>query len=314
MKELSTADVESLVQNKYQVNPLSLSYIGGGFYGRVFLVKLAVPPYEVIIKCYLQEGLHRKEQAQLALLAKHGTLLMPRIYEVHDHNAQIPFDALFMEYIDGVNGGGVREWPTESKLRVANEIVDNLIAYHQVVNPAGFGEIGGAHFEKDWRVYYKRHVEVTVNKARIMVETGKLPPQVHQIAVRAYKQYEEIFSIPVEQACLIHGDYNTWNILLHPDLTSVAAAIDPYKCSYADPELDLYQLNQANGKELGLLELYRAKRKLSPNAEVKMALYRLFTEIMHYYDADAVGTEPVLLAEAEQLAEEMERWSLISKG
>lgn len=40
MKELSTTDVESLVQNKYQVNPLSLSYIGGGFYGRVFLVKL----------------------------------------------------------------------------------------------------------------------------------------------------------------------------------------------------------------------------------------------------------------------------------
>ena len=91
--------------------------------------------------------------------------------------------------------------------------------------------------------------------------------------------------MPVESACLIHGDYTTWNIMLNEELTEATALIDPFGCMWADRELELYQLENVNGKDYRLLERYRAAVPLSPNFEVKNCFYRLFTEIMHYHDA-----------------------------
>ena len=91
--------------------------------------------------------------------------------------------------------------------------------------------------------------------------------------------------MPIERASLIHGDYNTWNILLDKEKTCVTAFLDPFGCCWADSEFDLYQLDNANGKEFGLLQCYAKKKKLSSNFYEKRCFYELFTEINHYYDS-----------------------------
>lgn len=99
----------------------------------------------------------------------------------------------------------------------------------------------------------------------------------------AVAQFDTVFSQPIRQASLIHGDYNMWNVLVDKKACAVTAVIDPCNCMWADSEMDLYQLNNANGKYLGLLEAYAKKRPLSENFNAKCAFYELFTEIEHYY-------------------------------
>ena len=66
---------------------------------------------------------------------------------------------------------------------------------------------------------------------------------------------------------------------------SVSAVIDPFGSLWADSEYDLYQLNNANGVKLGLLESYASKRRLSENCLQKMAFYELFNSVEHYYES-----------------------------
>jgi len=104
---------------------------------------------------------------------------------------------------------------------------------------------------------------------------------------------------------LIHGDYNTWNVILDDDLTCVKAVIDPFNCCWADSELDLYQLNNANGKYYGLLDIYSAKFPLSENFPLKTSFYEFVSEINHYYDAKVDVRRSQVPEEAIELEKQM---------
>lgn len=278
--------VEQLTGKYYGQKPVSVISLGGGFYGRVFLAQLNSEPYRVVIKIYLSNGLNKKEEEQLKILSKYASIRMPRVYFNHHADTEISVDALFMEYIEGINAGSISDITPLDRDNIANQIVDNLIGYHQVVHLEGFGEINGERYEKDWRVYYRKKAYSIYHKSIEMHREEKINDTVYGIVQRAYENYDKIFYLPIESARLIHGDYNTWNILLKRDLTEAAAVIDPFNCCWADPEFDLYQLDNANGKYLGLLNKYKAKMELSNNFEIKNSFYELFTEIMHFYDAD----------------------------
>lgn len=107
---------------------------------------------------------------------------------------------------------------------------------------------------------------------------------------------------------MIQGDYNMWNVMLDKDQSAAAAVIDPFNFCWADSELDLYQLNNANGKYFGLLENYRSKIPLSKNFEVKNSFYELFTEIMHFYDANVDVSHSNIKDEANQLRIQMKKY------
>ena len=277
---------EKLTEKYYGQKPLSIAPLGGGFYGRVFLAELSRAPYKAVIKIYLYSGLNEREAAQLKILAGNSVIRMPEVYFIHHSDNEIPVDALLMEYIDGINAGGNIDLAPEIREKIADQMVDNLIACHRTIHPEGFGEINAGPYEKDWRVCFRRKADTIFPKAADMYAKGKISDSVYGTVQKAYQNFDRIFSQPVDTARLIHGDYNTWNILLNNEATECAAVIDPFNCSWADSELDLYQLNNANGKYYGLLDKYRAKVPLSSNFEIKNCFYELFTEIMHYYDAD----------------------------
>ena len=119
--------------------------------------------------------------------------------------------------------------------------------------------------------------------AESLAQKGQLTPFMADTVKRAYAQFDRIFYLPITEAVLVHGDYNMWNILVDKKECRVSGVIDPFGCMWADSEFDLYQLNNVNGKHLGLLEAYASKRGLSENCMQKMAFYELFNSVEHYY-------------------------------
>lgn len=270
----------------------SIRSLGGGFYGQVFL---AVADEGIVVKLYLFPNLARREALQLETLARLGKARMPRVYFVSD-------DALLMEYIPGENAGHVKEIPEPSRVRVAEEIVESLVAWHSVRHPEGFGELDAPAFEKDFRDLYYPVAAAVRGKAQILHERGALDRQAMAVFDHSLGRFRDIFSLPIRDARLIHGDYNTWNVLLAEDLSHMRAVIDPFGCSWADPEFDLYQLDNANGKMYGLHELYRKRQTLSDNYPQKRAFYELYTELNHFYDAGVSLQKSNIPAQAGTLA------------
>lgn len=280
--------IHKAILKYYGVQPKSMKELGGGFYGRVFLVSLDCEPFEVVLKLYLFPQLAIKEAQQIKMLSQYAILKMPDIYElfVKDQTG-FAYDILFMEYIKGVNAGkfDVSELPEMSRNAICEHITDNLIAFHNVVNTQGFGQLYAEKHCSQWQEYYYPIAEKIVGKAKILLEKGQISKGVFWVFEQSLKQFEQIFYLPITQARLIHGDYNTWNVMLDEKRSHAVAVIDPFNCCWADSEFDLYQLDNANGKGYGLLKRYSQKMPLSENFEAKRCFYELYTEINHYYDS-----------------------------
>lgn len=285
--------------------------LGGGFYGRAWYLTLQGGGVPVVVKAYRFPELHRRERDQLKMLKKHALLRVPETYFVHDGDGEIPMDLLVMEYLPGRNAGLVENLPQRDLDHIGGQIVDNLLALHGVGHPAGFGELKSGKYQPDWNRYYHTAALSHLEKARALFERRELSRETFETCCLALEHYDGIFSLPVESARLIHGDYTTWNIMLNESLTEATALIDPFGCMWADPELDLYQLNNVNGRDYKLLERYRAAVPLSPNFEVKYRFYELFTEIMHYHDASVPVAKSHIPEQAASLHRAMAEFGIL---
>ena len=305
------AYVNAVIEEHYHTLPLSVKALGGGFYGRVFLAVLPEAPFRVVIKLYLYPGLALQEETQLNLLHRTALLPMPKVYFVRVNDSLIPYDALAMEFLEGINAGGEIRLSREYMKKLGAVMIDNLIAWHNTCNPGGFGKINAPSPEKDWLSCYRRKAGEDLKKAEILYRSGKLEKDVFSLMDRAYERIDDIFYLPVTKASLIHGDYNTWNLLLSEDLSRVSGVIDPFNCCFADAEMDLYQLDNANGRDYGLLEQYSQRVQLSENFALKNCFYELFTELMHYHDAHVDPIVPRVAEEAEALRIQLVRFGII---
>lgn len=306
--------IKSVIWKRYNVNIEKITPMGGGFYGRVFLVEMPCEPNKIIIKLYLIPGFSQNEYRQIEVLSKSALLKMPKLYWTEPIQENVKYEVLAMEYIRGLNAGEVsaENLAEESRKNISEEIVNNLLAYHQTINPAGFGLIGSEAFADEWCSYYRPIAHSILAKAKLMLEQGKMYPEAFRIMELAIEHYDDIFYLPVKEACLIHGDYNMWNIMVDESKEHACAVIDPFNCCYADCEYDLYQLDNANGKAFGLLNLYMEKQPVSENFRLKRAFYELFTEINHYFDANVDMREYNLIpGQAKALYDVMCEWEIV---
>ena len=84
--------------------PSEIKYLGGGFYGRAFQIKLSKEPEYAVVKLYLYPDLCAKEARQLELLSLHARLKVPKVYKIFKaEDISSGFDALIMEYVEGIN-------------------------------------------------------------------------------------------------------------------------------------------------------------------------------------------------------------------
>lgn len=302
----------SIIQKFYQSVPKNIIALGGGFYGRVFRAELNEAPFNAVVKIYLCPGLAAREALQLQTLARYAIVSMPAVYFTHMADTDIPHDALVMEYIPGINAG-TTEPPSDKKIRerIADTIVDNLIAYHRTVNPKGFGDINADTFEPVWQTWYRPRAEASLFKAERLYQKGAVSEDTIVTVRSAYSHFDKIFYLPVKEARLIHSDYNTWNVLLHENGTRVEAVIDPFNACWADAEMDLFQLNNANGRSYRLLPLYQSKFGVSENFWLKNSFYELFSEISHFHDANVDLKHSNIPAQAYELRKQMNDFGLL---
>ena len=278
--------IRNLVHEHFGREPTEIKALGGGFYGRAFSVAIDRPPFTIVVKVYMYDGIARNEYVQLRMLARHALLKVPEVYHLHIKQGDSDHDALLMEHIEGLNAGHQNTLADDAIDRIADRIVDNLIAFHSVEHADGFGALESEAFEQDWRDWYRRDVRMVYKKAIALRDRGKLDNDIFATVELAVERFDQIFYLPITDARLIHGDYNAWNIMVNTEASDAIAVIDPFNCSWADPEFDLYQLDNANGRYLSLLDRYREKVALTENFAQKNSFYKLFTEIMHHHDAN----------------------------
>ena len=277
-KKVLESQVVSVVSDCFHTQPTGIKYLGGGFYGKVFLAAFDKPPYQAVVKLYKFDDMNKREALQLETLAQHSTLKMPHVYHVHEKTA------LVMEFLQGVNAGFQFALSAKTRDRIGGQIIENLLAYHAAPHE-GYGELDAGNYNASWHDHYREVMKSTLKKGEVLLASGQIKQKTFDVCHYALERYDSIFQVEPEGAGLVHGDYNTLNILLDEDKRNAVAVIDPFNCSWADPEYDLYQLKKLTGKSFGLLEKYKQQHTLSPNYECKIKCYELFTEIAHYHDA-----------------------------
>ncbi|MBQ7295709.1 MAG: aminoglycoside phosphotransferase family protein [Clostridia bacterium] len=274
--------LKNIIHKEIGSLPHSVKRIGGGYYADVY--KFDYQNSEpIIVKVYKSAGVMQSEISQIELLGRHSLFPMPKVLFSHLANKEYDKDFIIMNYLEGENGGNIFYLSKAKRERLANQVIDNLIAFHSVKSPDGFGEVGSKKRYEVWNEYYKEKAATILDMALQLKNKGELSEYAYNIMQKAVTQFDKIFYLPITEACLIHGDYNMWNIMVNKQRCKVTAVIDPCGCMWADSEYDLYQLNNANGKHLHLFEVYARKKQLSENCLEKMAFYELFTEIEHYY-------------------------------
>ena len=242
-----------------------------------------------------------KESSQIKLLSEYALFPMPEVLWTHNADGIFPLDILAMNHLEGKNGGHIFFLNTSKRRKIAEQVIDNLLAFHNVHNPLGFGEIDTDQYCKTFNEYYIKKANSILNMAKKLNEDNRLSDYVLDTVNKAVLNFDKIFYLPITEASLIHGDYNMWNIMVDKKNCKVTAIIDPCGCMWADSEYDLYQLNNANGKHLKLFETYRQKKKLSENCLQKMAFYELFTEIEHYYNSGYPIIQKLIKKQADNL-------------
>ncbi len=295
MKEL-----QSYVVKKTGGDDGTFKRIGGGFYADVyFFDRNGKEPQ--IIKVYKSGGIILKEVAQIKTLSEYALYPMPEVLWTHIADDEFSKDILAMNCLEGENGGNAFYLNPSKRIKLAEQVIDNLIAFHNVHNSDGFGEIDGDKYYETFNEYYKEKAVAILNMANKLKEDGQLTEYVLSVVRNAVENFDKIFCLPITESSLIHGDYNMWNIMIDKKNCKVTAVIDPCGCMWADSEYDLYQLNNANGKHLKLFETYAKKKKLSENCLQKMAFYELFTEIEHYYNSGYPVQQKLIKKQADNL-------------
>lgn len=254
----------------------SVRQINQGFYGYVYLVEH--DGKRLIAKVYKQEGCMEREARQLEMLRKYALTRVPEIIAVLPQRNNGRFDVLLMEHLPGVNAGSIKIKDQARKNRFADEVIDNLLAIHEVSSPDGFGDYVTGSFQPSWEGYY--HAVITPMHQAL--SQSKISRRIAALADELYERFPQFFISPVRENHLIHGDYNLWNLMVDPQTERLSGMIDPFGSCFADRELELFQLENSNGDFYHLLENYAHKVPLSDQFEAKKYYYRFWDDVKHY--------------------------------
>lgn len=272
-------NVIRIFESAFHKKCVSAKQINQGFYGWVFLIE-ADDNIKVIAKVYKHNGYIDTEISQLEMMRKYALVKVPEVYSASYEKDNGCFDVLFMEYINGVNAGAIDITDEKEKLAFSNQVVENLLAIHQVSNPKGFGSYIDNDYDLNWENYYKSHITKLYNvmhNRRFWLFSKKSADLMELL----YENFDKVFCEPVSESHLIHGDYNLWNLIADPESNKLIGMTDPFGSSFADSELDLFQLTNADGDKYSLLDNYKSHIQLSENFEMKNAYYFFWDDIKH---------------------------------
>lgn len=219
-----------------------------------------------------------REAKQLGMLRKYALTRVPEIVAELPQNSNGYFDILLMERLPGVNAGSFKIREIAQRERFADEVIENLLAIHEITSTNGFGDYTTGEFFSCWTDYYHNLI-APMHSALV---NSQISRRIADLADELYNFFPAVFNTPVQESHLIHGDYNLWNLMIDPKTEHLIGMIDPFGSCFADRELELFQLENSYGNDYHLLEHYTNMIRLSDNFDAKKHYYRFWDDVKHY--------------------------------
>lgn len=302
--------IVEIVNSKLGAETKSINVIGTGAVGKVYKLVIDKEPYNVAIKFAENRYLMDEEVKNIEFIRSKIDIKLPKVYFTYKDNETEDFNIICMQVFDGVSAGSINyTWKSNSsKIKLANQIVDNLLKLHSVKNDK-FGAIDGEQFE-DWFEYYKTFSENILKFAEKVKTEGKLSVYVYDTLKSAYNNYDKIFDEPIGEPTLMHGDYWVPNLIVDKKTLDLIGVVDPFNVQWADRDYDLFPLVVGAGIKLKLYEIYKEKAHISDKCDLKNEYYALFSE-MYWYSIKGSISHNFLKYKSKLLRKQMKRFGLI---
>lgn len=262
-----------LINEAFGIQPCDAREYSEGTFGIVWEALLPSEPRRVIVKWQKSIGRGLLEKRQLEELRKYSVVKVPEVYYYHAATDDLPFDALVMEYIEGVPASEIDDPEHDAAERLAHDLVDILLSWHTVRNPLGYGDLDGPYYQK-WTDHYGKRIAIYHSTLHSMGNAA--PVAMLDMADSAADITEDVLGSRCDQAVLIHSDFWLPNILVDPYTLQVTGVIDPLDAEWADRELDLILVDWPWGDPHYILNLYQQRFPLDAGFPLRYAFYEFW--------------------------------------
>lgn len=261
------------IEEKLYCKVINYSHIANGSNGSVYKVTINCKPYNIAVKVNKFPDLLAEEYNSIKFISGRVDCKLPKLYFMETVDGK---GVLAMELIDGVTPSYQTLAFKKNKLKLSNEIVDNLIKIHSVHNDK-FGPINNAIYNS-WYEYYSEYAKEIIE----FTNNSDVPNIVKSAVHLAYKNLHEIINNENCVPTLAHGDYWIPNFIVDNNTMSLKGIIDPFNVSWTEPEYELFTLTVGYGKKLHLYDIYKSKVETTKYCYLKVELYSLFNELYWY--------------------------------
>ena len=301
---MNTDLIKSVVEKQMNTEVRQIRAVGKGASGSVYLVKITTEPYEIAVKTSKFYDAISKEKKMLDFLSPKVSYKVPKTYFLHQENDTVFFG---MEYIKGMSGKSkfINFVPSRKHLR--NSIIDALMNAQSVHNDK-FGKYDNPVYDT-WAEYYRDYFIDIYTFTKEKFEKNEIEPEIMEAVELINTNFDEIFSITNNIACLCHGDFWMPNLIIDFWKSELAGAVDPFDMLWAEPEYELFCLTLGFGEKLKLYEEYKKRKKTSKYCDLKVELYALCNELNWYILLGEMGHD-YLMFRAKRLIKLMKEMGL----
>ncbi len=272
-----TEKIKSVVEKQMNTKVRKIRSVGKGASGSVYFVKITGEPYELAVKTSKLYDTVLKEKKMLDFLASKVTYRVPHTYFLCQEADTVFFG---MEYIRGMSGKSkfIKFIPSRKHLK---DSIINAFMNTQSVHNDKFGKYDNPVYDT-WTDYYRDFFSDIYDFTKKKSERNEIESVIMEAVELINKNFDEIFSVTDNTACLCHGDFWMPNLVIDFLKSELAGAVDPFDMLWAEPEYELFCLTLGFGEELKLYEEYKKRKGASKYCDLKVELYALCNELNWY--------------------------------
>ncbi len=296
--------IKEIVENQLKTKVRKIRAVGKGASGSVYLVKITTEPYEIAVKTSQFYDAICKERDMLDFLSSKVSYKVPKPYFLYRENETI---YLGMDYIKGMSGKSKYLAFVPSRKRLRNSIIDALMNAQSVHNNK-FGKYDNPIYDT-WAEYYKDYFIDIYAFTKSKFEKKDIEAEIMEVVELISDNFNEIFSVTNNTACLCHGDFWMPNLIINFWKSELAGAVDPFDMLWAEPEYELFCLTLGFGEKLKLYDEYKKRNLTSKYCDLKIDLYALCNELNWYILLGEMGHD-YLMFRSKRLIKKMKEMGL----
>ena len=301
---MNTDLIKSVVEKQMNTKVKQVRVVGKGASGSVCLVKITTEPYEIAVKASRFYNAIYEEKNMLDFLSPKVSYRVPKTYFLHCEDGTT---FLGMNYIKGMSGKSKYIKFVPSRKRLRNSIVDAFMNTQSVHNDK-FGKYDNPIYDT-WAEYYRNFFSNIYAFTKQKYEKNEIESEIMKAIELINKNFNEIFDVVDNTACLCHGDFWMPNLIIDFWKSELVGAVDPFDMLWAEPEYELFCFTLKFGKKLKLYEEYKKRKPISKYCDLKVELYALCNELNWYILLGKMGHN-YLLFRAKRLIKIMKEMGL----